>query len=101
MLHRIANKEPGPELNPPTKQENIRAIFKNEQSSQVKKNSLVLLQVIPATIHQPSRLLKMHAMLHTGSTCSLIVANVSDKLGLKGSQGRIVLNGIQGTSELI
>lgn len=39
-------------------------------------------------------------MLDNGSTCSLVVSHVADKLGLKGPQEQIILNGIQGTSQL-
>jgi hypothetical protein len=39
-------------------------------------------------------------MVGSGSTCSLVLSGVADKLGLVGSEERVVLNGIQGTSEL-
>ncbi|KAL9977438.1 hypothetical protein ACROYT_G014841 [Oculina patagonica] len=40
-------------------------------------------------------------MLDTGSTCSLLLADVSEKLGLDGPLENVVLNGIQKTSELM
>ena len=39
-------------------------------------------------------------MLDSGSTCSLVLSSVAEKLGLEGSEERIILNGIQGTCEL-
>ena len=39
-------------------------------------------------------------MLNTGSTCSLLLAGVAEKLGLDGPLENVVLNGIQKTSEL-
>lgn len=91
---------PGLGVQPPAKQENVGATSGSKQSSQVKRDSPVLLQVIPVTVHGPNGHLKTHAMLDSGSTCSLVLASVADKLGLKGSRERIVLNGIQGASEL-
>ena len=60
----------------------------------------VLLQVIPVTVHGPNGYLNTHGMLDSGSTCSLVLSSVAEKLGLEGSEERIILNGIQGTSEL-
>ena len=60
----------------------------------------MLLQVIPITVHGPSGYLNTHAMLDNGSTCSLVLAAVADKLGLEGLQERVILNAIQGKSEL-
>ncbi|CAB4017203.1 Hypothetical predicted protein, partial [Paramuricea clavata] len=56
--------------------------------------------VIPVTVHGPNGYLNTHAMLDSGSTCSLVLSSVAEKLGLEGSEERIILNGIQGTSEL-
>ena len=41
------------------------------------------------------------AMLNTGSTCSLLLADVAGRLGLDGPLESVVLNGIQKTCELI
>ena len=40
-------------------------------------------------------------MLDTGSTCSLLLADVAEKLGLDGPLESVLLNGIQKTSELL
>ena len=42
-----------------------------------------------------------HTMLDTGSTCSLLLADVAEKLGLDGPLESVLLNGIQKTSELL
>ena len=40
-------------------------------------------------------------MLDTGNTCSLLLADVAEKLGLDGPLESVLLNGIQKTSELL
>ena len=40
-------------------------------------------------------------MLDTGSTCSLLLADVAENLGLDGPLETVLLNGIQKTSELL
>ncbi|CAB3994162.1 Hypothetical predicted protein [Paramuricea clavata] len=96
----MENKEPGSGNKPPEREENIGATFESKQCSQVKRGMPVLLQVIPVTVHGPNGYLNTHAMLDSGSTCSLVLSSVAEKLGLEGSEERIILNGIQGTSEL-
>ena len=83
LLHRVENKEAN---HKPPKEENVGAASESRQPSQVKRIIPVLLQVIPVTIHGPNGSLTTHAMLDNGSTCSLIVSDVADKLGLKGPQ---------------
>jgi hypothetical protein len=100
LLHRMENKEPGFGIKPPEREENIGATFESKQCSQVKRGMPVLLQVIPVTVHGPNGYLNTHAMLDSGSTCSLVLSSVAEKLGLEGSEERIILNGIQGTCEL-
>ena len=100
LLHRMENKKPGFGIKPPEREENIGATFESKQCSQVKRGMPVLLQVIPVTVHGPNGYLNTHAMLDSGSTCSLVLSSVAEKLGLEGSEERIILNGIQGTSEL-
>ena len=97
LLHRVEKKEGN---HGPPKEENVGAASESRQPSQVKQSIPVLLQVIPVTIHGPNGSLTTHAMLDNGSTCSLIVSDVADKLGLKGPQEQIILNGIQGKSQL-
>ena len=62
------------------------------------RNSSVLLQVV--TLHGPKGHFDTYGMLDTGSTCSLIVSNVADELGLDGPQESITLNGVQKSSKL-
>ena len=97
LLHRVENKEAD---HGPPKEENVGTASESRQPSQVKRSIPVLLQVIPVTIHGPNESLTTHAMLDNGSTCSLVVSHVADKLGLKGPQEQIILNGIQGKSQL-
>ncbi len=68
----------------------------SELESRFGKPSLV----IKATLGGPNGCLNTYAMLDSGSTCSLVLSSVADKLGLEGSQEQIILNGIQGTSKL-
>ena len=100
LLHRMENKEPGSGIKPPEREENIGATSESKQCSQIKRSTPVLLQVIPVTVHGPNGCLNTYAMLDSGSTCSLVLSSVADKLGLEGSQEQIILNGIQGTSKL-
>jgi hypothetical protein len=93
-------REPGFGIKPPEREENIGATFEGKQCSQVKRGMPVLLQVIPVTVHGPNGYMNTHAMLDSGSTCSLVLSSVAEKLDLEGSEERIILNGIQGTSEL-
>ena len=60
----------------------------------------VLLQVIPVTLYGPNGYFNTYAMMDTGSTCSLLLADVARRLGLNGPLENVVLNGIQKTSEL-
>ena len=61
----------------------------------------MLLQVVPVTRYGPRGYFTTHAMLHTGSTCSLLLADVAEMLGLDGPLESVLLNGIQKTSELL
>ena len=97
LLHRVESKEPG---SGPSREENIGTASESKQSSQVKRSTPVLLQVIPVTVHGPNGSLTTHAMLDSGSTCSLVLSGIADKLGLKGPEEQVTLNGIQGTSHL-
>ena len=96
LLHRVENKEAN---HGPPKEENVGATSESRQPSQVKRSISVLLQVIPVTIHGANGSLNIHAMLDNGSTCSLVVSDVADKLSFKAPQKQIILNGIQGTSQ--
>ena len=86
-------------VNNQARQENVTVASEHTNTSQV-QSVPVLLQVIPITVHGPSGYLNTHAMLDNGSTCSLVLAAVADKLGLEGLQERVILNAIQGKSEL-
>ncbi len=105
LLHKEPPKPkdngPGGHDDDQARQESVSAASEHTNPPRLLKNVPILLQVIPITIYGPNGCLNTHAMLDNGSTCSLVLASVADKLGLEGSQERIVLNGIQGQSELI
>ena len=61
----------------------------------------MLLQVVPVTLYGPKGYFNTHAILDTGSTCSLLLADVAEKLCLDGPLESALLNGIQKTSELL
>jgi len=60
----------------------------------------LLLQVVPVTLYGPKGYFNTQAKLDTGSTCSLLIADVAEKLGLDGPLKSVLVNGIQKTSEL-
>ena len=62
--------------------------------------SRVLLQVVPVTLYGPCSQLNVHALLDSGSTCSLIRGDVADQLNLDGPTTSLDLFGIQVTSHL-
>ena len=64
-------------------------------------NASALLQVVPVTVYGPNGYFNTYAMLDTGSTCSLLDAAVAGTLGLDGPVEKVLLNGIQKTSELL
>ncbi|XP_028413784.1 uncharacterized protein LOC114536629 [Dendronephthya gigantea] len=66
----------------------------------VNPDKKTLAQHLSTPTHCHGRLYTI-AMLDNDSTCSLVLASTADKLSLEGLQERIVLNGIQGQSELI
>ena len=57
--------------------------------------------MVPVTLYGPNGYFDTSAMLDTGSTCSLLDAAVAGNLGLDGSVEKVLLNGIQKTSELL
>jgi len=73
----------------------------HSNSSHRSSHTSVLLQVVPVTPYGPKRYFNTYAMLDTGSTCSLLLADVAERLGLDGPSERLLLNGIQKTSELL
>ena len=73
----------------------------HSNSSHRSSHISVLLQVVPVTLYGPKGNFNTHAMLDTGSTCSLLLADVAEKLGLDGPLEGVLLNGIQKTSELL
>ena len=73
----------------------------HSNSSHRSSHTSVLLQVVPVTLYGPKGYFNTRVMLDTESTCSLLLANVAEKLGLDGPLGSVLLNGIQKTSELL
>ena len=61
----------------------------------------MLLQLVPVALYGPKGYFNTHAMLEKGSTCSLLLADVAEKLGLDGPLESVLLNGIQKKSELL
>ena len=57
--------------------------------------------MVPVTLYGPKGYFNTYAMLDTGSTCSLLLADVACNLGLDGPLESVLLNGIQKTSELL
>ena len=53
----------------------------HSNSSHRSSHTTVLLQVVPVTLYGPKGYFNTHAMLDTGSTCSLLLADVAEKLG--------------------
>ena len=51
---------------------------------QVSSKSRVLLQVVPVTLYGPGGQLNTHALLDSGSTCSLVVEDIANALNLDG-----------------
>ena len=82
--------------------DSVAATSSNEHSSASHRNrDSVLLQVVPVTLYGPKGYFNTYAMLDTGSTCSLLLADVARNLGLDGPLKSMLLNGIQKTSELL
>ena len=73
----------------------------HSNSSHRGSHTSVLLQVVPVTLYGPKGYFNTRTMLDTGSTCSLLLADVAEKLGLDGPLESVLLNGIQKTSELL
>ena len=57
--------------------------------------------MIPVALYGPKGYFNTYAMLDTGNTCSLLLADVARNLGLDGPLESVLLNGIQKTSELL
>jgi len=73
----------------------------HSNSSHRSSHTSVLLQVVPVTLYGPKGYFNTHAMLDTGSTCSLLLADAAERLGLDGQLESVLLNGIQKTSALL
>ena len=67
---------------------------------QVSSKSRVLLQVVPVTLYGPAGQLLTHALLDSGSTCSLVVEDIANALNLDGPSESLDLFDIQVTSHL-
>ena len=73
----------------------------HSNSSHRSSHTSVLLQVVPVTLYGPKGYFNTHAILDSGSTCRLLLADAAEKLGLDGPLESVLLNGIQKTSELL
>ena len=62
------------------------------KSSHSQRQSQVLLQVVPVTLHGPAKTARTYAMLDLGSTCSLIQNDIADELGLDGLTEKMTLD---------
>ena len=85
----------------PEAQVKVGSSTEHSNTSHRSSQTSVLLQVVPVTFYGPKRYFNTYAMLDTGSTCSLLLADVAKKLGLDGPLENVVLNGIQKMSELM
>ena len=85
----------------PVVQVAVGSSTEHSNSSHRSSHTSVLLQVVPVTLYGPKGYFNIHTMLDTGSTCSLLLANVAEKLGLDGPLESVLLNGIQKTFELL
>ena len=85
----------------PAVQTAVSSSTEHSNSSHRSSHTSVLLQVVPVTLYGPKGYFNTHAMLDTGSICSLLLADVAEKLGLDGPLESVFLNGIQETSELL
>ena len=85
----------------PVVQTAVGSSTEHSNSSHRSCHTSVLLQVVPVTLYGPKGYFNTHAMLDTGSTCSLLLADVAKRLGLDGPVESVLLNGIQKTSELL
>ena len=62
------------------------------KSSHSQRQSQVLLQVVPVTLHGPAKTARTYAMLDLGSTCSLIQNDIANELGLDGLTEKMTLD---------
>ena len=85
----------------PAVQVAVGSSTEHSNSSHRSSHTSVLLQEVPVTLYGPRGYFNTHAMLDTGRTCSLILTDVAEKLGLEGPLESVVLNGFQKTSELL
>ena len=85
----------------PAAQVEVGLSTEHSNTSHRSSQTSVVLQVVPVTLYGPKGYFNTYAMLDTGSTCSLLLADVAEKLGLDGPLENVVLNGIQKTSELM
>ncbi|XP_068684757.1 uncharacterized protein [Montipora foliosa] len=85
----------------PAVQTAVGSSTEHSNSSHRSSHTSVLLQVVPVTLYGPKGYFNTHAMLDTGSTCSLLLVDVAERLGLDGPVESVLLNGIQKTSELL
>ena len=85
----------------PEAQAEVGLSTEHSNTSHRSSHTSVLLQVVPVTLYGPKGYFNTYAMLDTGSTCSLLLADVARRLGLDGPLESVVLNGIQKTSELV
>ena len=79
----------------------VGSCTEHSYSSHRSSHTSVLLQVVPVTLYGPKGYFNTHTMLDTGSTRSLLLADVAEKLDLDGQLESVLLNGVQKTSELL
>ena len=68
----------------PVVQTSVGSSTEHSNSFHRSSHTSALIQVVPVTLYGPKGYFKTHAMLDTGSTCSLLLADVAEKLGLDG-----------------
>ena len=68
----------------PVVQTAVGSSTEHSNSSHRSSHTSVLLQVVPVTLYGPKGYFNTHAMLDSGSTCSLLLADVAEELGLDG-----------------
>ena len=84
-----------------TAQGAVTSFSEHSSASHKSSSDSVLLQVVPVTLYSSRGYFNTYAMLDTGSTRSLLPADVSQNLGLNVPSQSVLLNGIQKTLELL
>ena len=85
----------------PVVQTAVGSSTEHSNSSDRSSHTSVLIQVVPVNLYGRKGWFNTHAMLDTRSTCSLLLADVAEKLGLDDPLQSLLLSGIQKTSDLL